>query len=258
MIEIRKCPNCGEENNPADTICAQCGYDISKVESSTIDEREIPSISIPGIIEEAPATKTETKFISRKTMFIITGLLVALTLGNLFFSGVYSEPKPEKAIQNSLKEDPHSGNNNLSNNNPHSNADMGALQEITNLQKVLIDNPEDYKSRLALAHLLNDNGFLQKAIEHYTVYLEKYPDEPDVLVDCGVCFYENGESEKAIKFMQKAITINPNHQIAHFNIGIVKFSMENKSEAIDWWKKTIEINPNTAIAKKANELINAN
>ncbi len=137
----------------------------------------------------------------------------------------------------------------------HRGTDLNRLNEIKTLEESVKNNPEDYDAVLNLAHIYNDSGFHDKAVENYKKYLSQFPNSPDVIVDMGVSYFELNKFDEAISIMESALEINPGHQIAHFNLGIVNFSKGNLAQAKDWWQKTIDINPSSDIAKKAEDLI---
>ncbi len=127
--------------------------------------------------------------------------------------------------------------------------------EINRLEEIIKKEPENYEALLHLAHLLNDNGFFDRAIEKYEKYLQTYKNESDIIIDLGVCYFELKKYDKSIEIIKSAIEIEPKHQIAHFNLGIVNLAKGNAAEAQDWWRKARDINPNTNIGKKAEELL---
>ena len=136
---------------------------------------------------------------------------------------------------------------------------LAVLQEISKLEEIAKINPANTDNLLKLGHMLNDSGLYQKAIDRYKQYLIAKPDEPDVIVDMGVCYFQLGKHDEAISNFKKGIEINPKHQIAHLNLGVVySFGKNNKAEAIKWWKKTVELSPVTDIGKKAQEFLNQN
>lgn len=143
------------------------------------------------------------------------------------------------------------------NDDVHGGADLNKLSEIESLRNIVRANPDDVKSLLQLAHLLNDSRFYAQAITEYNLYLKKNPNSPDVIVDMGVCYYQLKNYDKAIETMKSAIIINPEHQIAHFNLGIVTRANGEHDAAIEWWQKAIAINPDTDIAKKAKNLLDS-
>lgn len=184
---------------------------------------------------------------SSKIIYIMIALLAIASI-ILVTSGIFDSPPPGQATT-----DANSGTNS---NNPHAGVDLNQLEQITELQKTVDSNPNNLDALLNLAHLLNDSGFKDKAIEHYEQYLKQNSKTADVWVDMGVCYFELGKNSEAISKMEKALTIEPKHQIAHLNLGIVNLSSGNKEKALGWWKKAVEINSTSEIGKRAQELIN--
>jgi len=110
---------------------------------------------------------------------------------------------------------------------------------------------------LQLAHLRNDSGFFQQAINNYQTYLEKKPNDVDARIDMGVCYYNLKNFKKAIEEMEKAVKIKPNHQIGLLNLGVVNLTAGNAAKSAEWLKKAIKVNPNSEFGKRAQELLNA-
>ena len=170
---------------------------------------------------------------------VIFLLLVGMII--LYAGGTFVTPKVDKSK--------------VVNNQVHNSADMTALKEIKALESNVNNNPNDLTALLKLAHLLNDSGFYQKAIDNYNKYLEKESNNVDVIIDMGVCYYQLGNYDAAIKTMEKGITLNPKHQIAHFNMGIVSSAKGDHDNALKFWKKAIDINPTSNIGIKAKNLL---
>jgi len=190
----------------------------------------------------------EKKISNTKVVYLVLFLSI-FGFVVLFASGTLSSPKVVQTVNQ---------HNNDLHNNPHSGADLTSLNQIKELETHLENTPNDYKSLLSLAHLLNDNGFFSKAINKYKMYLEAFPKEADVWVDMGVCYFELKDFDNAIVNMEKAIAINPNHQIACLNLGIVNINANNTEKAKQWWEKAVNIDPNTDAGIKAKDLLNSN
>lgn len=182
---------------------------------------------------------------STKLIYLIIALLL-IGMIILYSGGTFVTPKIDRSKV---------VNNAMPNDDVHNSVDMNALNEIKTLETKVNNNPNDLGSLLKLAHLLNDSGFYQKAIENYKKYLEKNSTDVDVIIDMGVCYYQLRNYDTAIKTMEKGILLNPKHQIAHFNLGIVNSAKGNHDEAVNYWKKAVEINPTTNIATKAQSLL---
>lgn len=230
---MNSCKVCGENVNDNFNYCPSCGADLKKKSKSS----KKPLYEKVELKQEISKNKTIP---IQKVLYSVLSLLI-LGLIILYLSGVFDSFKSSKTE--------------IDQTAPHSGVNLSNLQEINNLEEKVKNNPEDFESLLTLAHLLNDSGLKEKAIDKYQIYLKKFPKEADVLVDMGVCYYEIGKNQNAIMYMEQALKYKPNHQIANLNLGIVNSSMENFAIAKKYWQKAIEINPNNEIGKKAEELI---
>lgn len=133
----------------------------------------------------------------------------------------------------------------------------GKPQQITDLENKVMSNPNDMKLLLELAHTLADNGFYEDGISKYKLYLEKNPNETDVIVDMGVCYFNLNKLDEAREVINKALSINPDHQIGTYNLGIISMSQGNREEAEKMFKRVISLNPDSELAKNAEKLINS-
>lgn len=235
-----KCKNCGAENNAEAKFCSSCGAKISargKHQKHAVHNEKVDN--------------STNRLTAKQIGFLVIGL-VLIGAVILVSSGIFDslDTIPVQETNNNVQQ----GNQ----TNPHSGVDMNQLQKINDLEKVVNANPNDYVSLLNFAHLLNDSGFKDKAIEKYNIYLKSNPKEADVWVDLGVCYYDTHKYDDAIRCMKEGIKIDTKHQIANFNLGIVYSAMGNIAEAKSWWQKAYDINPNAEIAKKAKDLIDNN
>ena len=250
MSLVYECFVCGEKFGEAVKFCPSCGAEQKKVNSIETDEQINEKVGLPNT-EKKPSQsgskkgiKTEPKEKSLSRIKLIYLIIFLLFVGSLiiYSSGIFDPPgMVTKEIKSA---------------DPHAGVDLGSLQRINELEEKVKTTPGDFNSILELAHLLNDSGFKEKAIDRYKEYLNENPNSADVLVDMGVCYFELGKNENAILNMEKAIKVEPKHQIAHLNLGIVNSSMGNKQKAVEYWQKTIQLNTTTEIAKRAQELIN--
>lgn len=247
------CSVCGEEVRQTDKFCSSCGAAINntnkkeaghKGKNSTIKSNK-SKLAIDKN-SESENVKTPPKISAVKLVYIFIGLVAVVLILN-YLAGVFDKPDVKQAPATSNVQTPTDNNG----------ADLQHLQQINALEEIVKNNPKDKESLLELAHLLNDSGFKERAIQKYKLYLQMDPKNPDVLVDMGVCYYELRNFDEAIKSMKEALKYNPQHQIAHLNLGIVNMTAGNHDEAIKWLNKAVDIDPNTPIAKRAQELINS-
>ena len=137
-----------------------------------------------------------------------------------------------------------------------SGVNLNNIQMINDLEAKVKQNPEDYQSLLQLAHLKNDSGLFEAAIQNYKTYLEKNPKDADARVDMGVCYFNLQDFANAIKEMETALKYVPNHQIAQLNLGVVNLSAGNLEKSKEWLKKAYDINPTNDVGIKAQQLLN--
>lgn len=246
------CSVCGDEVNADEKSCPGCGASLlnKKESSKNFSEMTQQNSKILNTKTESakggknPNSKSESqKSISNTKLFYLVLFLVFIGALIVYSSGLLDTSPTASSSQQT------------DSNNPHAGVDLKHLEQINSLEAAVENNPGDKESLLQLAHLLNDSGFKDKAIERYIQYLKMDPKNADVWVDLGVCYFETGKNDDAISSMEKGLKINPKHQIANLNLGIVNLTAGNKEKAIGYWNKAIEINPTNEIGKRAKELI---
>jgi tetratricopeptide (TPR) repeat protein len=253
QTEVIVCDNCGVENPEGASVCEGCGVKL-KGETKTVTRSTIETE--PKKSDKNQRTKKKQRNVQQSSQQVkeidskkIIGILAAILVGVfiiLFATGVFDKPS-SPGITN-LNQVP---------NQQSPGVDLGALQRINELEERVKNNPNDSESLLQLAHLRNDSGMFEKAIENYQQYLNAVPDNADARVDMGVCYYSLRRYDDAIREMTKALEYKPDHQIAHLNLGIVNLAAGNIDKSKEWLRKAVNLNPNTEIGKRAQELLNS-
>ncbi|MFZ1519063.1 MAG: tetratricopeptide repeat protein [Ignavibacteriaceae bacterium] len=228
------CKECGYKFDGNFKFCPECGTKISSTKEAKHSKHG-----------SSPVLQNDGKNLNPKVIYGIMGggivviAIILLTSGILDSPTVVSTPVEQNQQQ--------MGNSGVNLNN---------MQLINDLEARVKQNPEDYKSLLELAHLKNDSGLFDAAIENYKTYLDKNPKDADARVDMGVCYFNLQDFTNAIKEMETALTYVPNHQIAHLNLGVVNLSAGNLEKSKQWLKKAVELNPTNEVGKKAEQLLN--
>lgn len=88
----------------------------------------------------------------------------------------------------------------------------------------------------------------EEAINYFTSYLSKYPNDYKAYYNLGLTKVLLGEYSGALQDYNKAIEINPNDATVYYNRGCLKNILNNFTEAIQDFDKVIEINPDNASA----------
>ncbi|HQF43071.1 MAG TPA: tetratricopeptide repeat protein [Ignavibacteriaceae bacterium] len=228
------CNQCGSKLEAHHKFCPECGAKISNNKNSK-------SVSV---------TKQNISDADGKTLnpIIIYGILaggIAAIVIILLSSGMLSS---SSRVVNSV-------NQNEQQSETNSGVNLNSLQTINELEEKVKQNPEDQQSLLELAHLKNDSGLFEAAIQNYKTYLEKNPADADARVDMGVCYFNLRDYPNAIKEMETALKYVPNHQIAHLNLGVVNLSAGNLAKSKEWLQKAYDLNPTNEIGQKAEQLL---
>ena len=228
------CNQCGSKLEAHHKFCPECGAKISNNKNSK-------SVSV---------TKQNISDADGKTLnpIIIYGILaggIAAIVIILLSSGMLSS---SSRVVNSV-------NQNEQQSETNSGVNLNSLQTINELEEKEKQNPEDQQSLLELAHLKNDSGLFEAAIQNYKTYLEKNPADADARVDMGVCYFNLRDYPNAIKEMETALKYVPNHQIAHLNLGVVNLSAGNLAKSKEWLQKAYDLNPTNEIGQKAEQLL---
>jgi tetratricopeptide (TPR) repeat protein len=112
----------------------------------------------------------------------------------------------------------------------------------------LIKNPDCWMAHTILGVLLDNQGHLEKAMEHYHEAIQINPNSTDTLNDLGVALAAMGRFEEAIENFNKAIQTNPNYFQAINNLGLVLATQGRLDAAIENYRRAVQINPDYHIA----------
>jgi uncharacterized membrane protein YvbJ len=243
---IVECENCGTDNPAGTEVCKGCGIKLKGEVKTTL--KSTPKVYNKPKEERSkkkePLKKTpeETKEIDSKK---IIGILAVVLIGGfiiLFAAGIFDKP-----VSSNI-------NTNV-NQNQNPGVDLSAVQKINELEAAVKANPENNEALLELAHLRNDSGMFEKAIENYKEYLSRVPADADARIDMGVCYYNLGRYNEAIDAMNKALEYSPDHQIGHLNLGIVNLASGNIEKSREWLQKAVALGPENEVGKRAQELL---
>jgi len=228
------CNQCGSKLEAHHKFCPECGAKINNNKNSK-------SVSV----NKQNISDADGKTLNPKIIYgILAGGIAAIVI-ILLSSGMLDS---SSGVVNSVNQsEQQSGTN--------SGVNLNSLQLINELEEKVKQNPDDQQSLLELAHLKNDSGLFEAAIQNYKTYLEKNPTDADARVDMGVCYFNLRDYPNAIKEMETALKYVPNHQIAHLNLGVVNLSAGNLAKSKEWLQKAYDLNPTNEIGQKAEQLL---
>lgn len=229
---MRVCSECGIKLKEKSNFCPNCGAEIStgqkagKTENSSKSKKQQPA-----------------DHVSPNKILLILGGILAVVVIILLAGGVFDKPAPPAAVtQNTVP-------------NPGGGVDLNSLQQVNNLRDTYNRDTSNHTVLLQLAHLLNDSGLMDEAIEKYKIYIKTHPGVPDVMIDLGVCYFEKRDYATADSIMRAAVKIDPNHQIGHLNLGIVNLAKGDLQSSKEWLTKAVALGPTTEPGKKAKQLL---
>lgn len=229
------CPLCGAKNRPDASFCESCGVKLGAGVLSP------PAVSNKTTRKERSVQRSGQEASPMANWKMVAGIAVFLIVGVFGLELLTAKRVP-------VEEHDH--------DHPETNAaNMQALPQIEALEKKVSADPNDTESMLELANLLQDNRFYDRALAQYNSYLEKKPNDPNALVDRGICYYDMGRYAEARASMMQALKVDAKHVLGHFNLGIVSLREGNMKEANEWFQKTIALAPESPAGQQAKQFI---
>ncbi|MDP2366128.1 MAG: hypothetical protein Q8M94_20445, partial [Ignavibacteria bacterium] len=148
------CNECGYKFDKEYKFCPECGTKVQSIKNKRDNK----------IVKNTVSNDQEKKLEPKVIYGILVGgiaviAIILLTSGLLDSTPVVNTPINQNQQQLG--------------NNPGVN--LNNMKMINDLEVKVKQNPEDYKSLLELAHLKNDSGLYEKAIQDYKTYLVKNP-----------------------------------------------------------------------------------
>lgn len=228
------CNQCGNKLDAHHKFCPECGAKVGGSKNSK-----------PGNTSLKDSSSTDGKSLNPKVLYGVLAGGVVVILIILLSSGMLDSTTQ---VVNPM-------NQNQQQVGTSSGVNLNNMQLINDLEAKVKQNPDDQKSLLELAHLKNDSGLFDAAIQNYKTYLEKNPSDADARVDMGVCYFNLKDYPNAITEMETALKYVPDHQIAHLNLGVVNLSAGNLAKSKEWLQKAYDLNPTNEIGIKAEQLL---
>jgi tetratricopeptide (TPR) repeat protein len=83
-----------------------------------------------------------------------------------------------------------------------------------------------------------------QAIDAYDRALCVDPQRPEVLINCGTLYYEDGNLEKASEYFRRALQLDAENALAHFNLGSVLEEVGEVEAARQHLRQAVRLDPN--------------
>lgn len=117
----------------------------------------------------------------------------------------------------------------------------GVIEALGKYRTTLADDPKNIEANTGIGNLMFDSGKWDKAIEHYTVVLDKEPANADVRVDRAIAYHSLGQNDKALTDMKRVTKEKPDHKNAWLNLGVVAGAMGDRKTNIEAWERYLKL-----------------
>ena len=232
--ERNVCPECDTKNAANAKFCKNCGHNFSAPPS-----------------KKAATAKQQP--LSRKSLYSLTGVGLAALIVTIIYHYVgFVQPLENKQEHNhqTTQEVPH--------NHPEQETQSPpppSQEEIDAVAEQLNADPENVELNTKMGNLLFDSGKFQEAIPFYQKSLAKAPNNPDVIVDLGVCFFNLQDYPAAQEKFEAALKIDKDHINALYNMGVVAVQLGDVDRLIHFWGVLRDVAPNSQQAVRATQIL---
>lgn len=236
--KVIQCDVCGYENEPTAQFCESCG--------ARLEGAQTPPKKTTG---DKPAAKQKQQKKKRKqppaplsSGKIISFAAAVVLLGFAFYVFVIDRDASHTHDQSAGM-----GGGEM---------ERAVIQEIERLEHDLENHdPDNEQAMLRLANLNHDIRRFDNAIRYYNQYIERNPNNPDVQVDLGICYFEAGQPERAVETVENVTRDFPEHQLAAFNLGIIYLNLGEVEPANRYFQRAYELNPDNETGQRARRII---
>ena len=103
--------------------------------------------------------------------------------------------------------------------------------------------PDQAKAHLHLGYIFVATGDLLRAVEAYTTYLKRYPNDPDALSNLGATLLNLQRTKEALGYLERAVRIKPTHVHANTNLGFAVSEFGRPAEALEHFRRVVRLKP---------------
>ena len=180
------------------------------------------------------------------TIFFLAGLVFGVLVGYFLFQSVAQSPAP--TFTGGVSETPTS----------EPARRLLDPQEMSALEQMARDNPEDSEIRSRIGTLYMEAGNYQEAVLWFRGALEKKGDDLHIRDHLAMSLAGLGRIDEAIAEYESALVLNPSHPPTLLGLGRVLLLGKNDVQGgIEVWSKLVETAPESREAESIREELEA-
>ena len=115
-------------------------------------------------------------------------------------------------------------------------------------EDVLSKNPHSDRAHVALGIVLEEQGRVDDALDHYLAALRENPNQFKAQINMGKAYVAKGQLDLAVGYLKKAVQLKPEHAEAHINLGNAMALNGDLATARDHLTKAVQFKPHSAAA----------
>ena len=107
--------------------------------------------------------------------------------------------------------------------------------------RVIALRPDNVKVHQHIGYTYAVRGDRARAIEHFKVYLKRYPNDVDALNNVGAALLNDKRAREALEPLQYAIKVKPGHVLSHVNLGYAYADLGDLPRAKSLFREAIAL-----------------
>ncbi|HYS17175.1 MAG TPA: tetratricopeptide repeat protein [Candidatus Binatia bacterium] len=112
-------------------------------------------------------------------------------------------------------------------------------------ERVLALRPDYLKAHHHIGYTYALIGDFPRAIEHFSLFSRRYPNDVDGLNNLGAALLNNKRVPEALEVLRRAMKIKPRHVLSHVNLGYAYADLGQPSEARRMFRQAITLKYDT-------------
>lgn len=115
------------------------------------------------------------------------------------------------------------------------------------IHEIIAHDERHFQGRYLLGQYYYGNGHLDMALAEYSTLLDYYPDNPRVLNNMGIVYFEKNLIDRSLECFEKSLSVRKDAK-TYCNLGIVLFEKNQQDRAKECFEQSINLDPDSIIA----------